>query len=412
MTSTPAANTPDPAPSTAPAPTAVADRALAPDLARGALLLFIAIANSSWYLWAGTSRDLAGWPVEGNALDRVVQTISLIAIDGRSYPMFAALFGYGLWQLYSRQLALGSDPREAARLMRRRHLWMLAFGFVHAALLWGGDIIGAYGLAGLLVAWIFLGRRDRTLLTWAAIFAGLLSLAALGLFVLGLLNRESAGDGSYPSAVNGLGIATQSYGASIVERLITWGPATVVLAVAFAVPAMILVAIVAARHRILENPAEHRVLLRRVALIGISIAWLGGAVTAAQNAGLFGLPTSLDYMFSLGQAATGLAGGLGYVAVFGLIAARLTRVGPVTTAIRAVGTRSMTFYLAQSLVFAPVMSAWGLGLGAELSSWSIVAFAIVVWVVSVAVAALMERRGIRGPAETLLRRLTYRRRPA
>lgn len=396
-----------------PAPTAVADRALAPDLARGALLLFIAIANSSWYLWAGTSRDLAGWPVEGDALDRVVQTISLIAIDGRSYPMFAALFGYGLWQLYSRQLALGTDPRDAARLMRRRHLWMLAFGLVHAALLWAGDIIGAYGLAGLLISWLFLRRRDRTLLRWAIGFASALTVLAIALFALGFaMWQEGSGeDGSYPSDLSGLGIATDSYPASILERLTTWAPATALLAVAFAVPTMILIAIVAARHRILENPSEHRPLLRRVAVIGITIAWLGGAVTAAQNAELFGIPTSLDFMFTLIQTATGLAGGLGYIAVFGLISARLTRVGRVTTAIRAVGTRSMTFYLAQSVAFAPVMSAWGLGLGAELSSWSIVAYAIVVWVVSVAVAGLMERRGIRGPAETLLRHLTYRARP-
>jgi uncharacterized membrane protein YeiB len=174
------------------------------------------------------------------------------------------------------------------------------------------------------------------------------------------------------------------------------------------VPTAILLAILAARHRVLEDPTAHLPLLRRVAIGGVAIGWAGGAVTAAQNANLFGIPSSLDWMFSMTHTVTGLAGGLGYVAVFGLIAARVTRAGGIVGAVRALGTRSMTFYLAQSVVFAPVMSAWGLGLGAELSSWSIVAYAVVVWIVSVAVAALLARRGIRGPAETLLRRLSYR----
>lgn len=395
------------------APTAVADRALAPDLARGALLLFIAIANSSWYLWAGTSRELSGWPVEASPVDRIVQTISLIAIDGRSYPMFAALFGYGLWQLYSRQLALGSDHREAARLLRRRHLWMLAFGLVHAALLWAGDIIGAYGLAGLVITWLFLRRRDRTLAVWAGVFGAIAGAVATAFVIVGLvlLDAGEAEDGSYPASFSGLGIATESYPVSVGERLLTWLPATPATALLLLVPTAILLAILAARHRVLEHPAAHLPLLRRVAIGGIAIAWAGGAVTAAQNADLFGIPSSLDWMFAFPHAVTGLAGGLGYVAVFGLIAARVTRAGGIVGAIRAVGTRSMTFYLAQSVVFAPVMSAWGFGLGAELSSWSIVAYAVVVWLVSVALAALLARRGIRGPAETLLRRLSYRTRP-
>lgn len=67
-------------------------------------------------------------------------------------------------------------------------------------------------------------------------------------------------------------------------------------------------------------------------------------------------------------------------------------------ALVAPGRRSLSGYLARSLVFAPFPAAWGLGLGVHLSSWS----------VALVAAYRMDRAGVRGPAETLLRRLTYR----
>jgi uncharacterized protein len=60
-------------------------------------------------------------------------------------------------------------------LLRRRSLWLIAFGFVHAALLMAGDILGSYGLASLWLGWLFLGRVECTVLVWAAIAAGLVA---------------------------------------------------------------------------------------------------------------------------------------------------------------------------------------------------------------------------------------------
>lgn len=75
-----------------------------------------------------------------------------MAIDGRSSPLFAF------------------------RLLQRRHRWMLAFGAAHALLLWFGDIVGAYGLAGLLVTRLLLERSDRTLRTIGWGMVGVLAL--------------------------------------------------------------------------------------------------------------------------------------------------------------------------------------------------------------------------------------------
>ncbi len=100
---------------------------------------------------------------------------------------------------------------------------------------------------------------------------------------------------------------------------------------------------------------------------------------------------------------------------FGLLAHRLAgRRGVVVTAIGAVGRSSVSTYLTHSLIFAPLLAAWGLGLGAAMGSASMAAFAVGVWLVTVLGAYLLERRGLNGPAEVLLRRWVYgmARRPA
>jgi uncharacterized protein len=94
------------------------------------------------------------------------------------------------------------------------------------------------------------------------------------------------------------------------------------------------------------------------------------------------------------------------VVLFGLIAHRMGewRRHP---AVAAVGRRSLSSYLAHSLIFAPLLAAWGLGLGALLGSATMAAFAVGVWLVTVVGTYAMERAGRQGPAEALLRRLTY-----
>lgn len=382
------------------------------------MLLLIALANAPWYLWASDTRSLSTHPVDPSPLDAFVQTISLIAIDGRTYPMFAFLFGYGIWQLYSRQIAGGVTRREARRVLRRRHWWMLAFGLVHAALLWMGDIVGAYGLAGLVLTWLFLDRKDVTLKVWAIVLTSLLGLGAIsaaigGIFAaqLGTMDAETA----FVLGDTRESMQQSNYLLSIVPRLEVWAIITPAQGlVGLAVPTTILLAILAARHRVLESPLDHLKLLRITAVVGLVVGWGTGVFVAAQNLDLLGMPSELDWAFSGAQGVSGLLCGVGYVAVFGLIAARIQRRGShgrIAYALQAVGKRSLSSYLAQSVIMAPVLSAWGFGLGASLTSSTMALFAIATWGVTVVLAVALERRGKRGPAEWLLRKLAYPTRP-
>jgi uncharacterized protein len=132
------------------------------------------------------------------------------------------------------------------------------------------------------------------------------------------------------------------------------------------------------------------------------------------------VPDHAAWVFIPVQVLTGFFGGLGYVALFGLLGHRvalrrrgapsrnlLATDGPFVGAVQAVGKRSLTSYLLQSVLCAPILTAWGLGLGEHLSSWTMLLYAVVVWGATVAFAVWQERTGRRGPAEVALRRLVY-----
>ncbi|WP_036969358.1 DUF418 domain-containing protein [Promicromonospora kroppenstedtii] len=408
-------------------PVQAAERSPAPDLARGFMLLLIAIANTPYYLWASTMGSGASHPVDGSTLDKVVDFLIITTVDLRTYPMFAFLFGYGMMQLYNRQVSSGTSEKAARRLLQKRNWLLLAFGFVHAALLWMGDVLGAYGLAGLLMVWLFFQVKDRTLIVWTSVFCGLLTIGTVFALIGGwFLAQIPADDPMARSIAADLAptsdsMAVTSYLASIGERLTYWTLGTFLQGLlSLVVPMMLLLAFWAGRRRILENPGDHLPMLRRVAVIGITIGWLGPLPSALDHVGIIDVPDHAAVVFYPVQFLTGFFGGLGYVALFGLLGHRLAQRrsgppsgnlfltdGPFAGAVQAVGKRSLTCYLLQSVLCAPVLAAWGLGLGQYLSSWSMLLYAVLVWGLTVAFAVWQEQTGRRGPAEVALRRLVY-----
>ncbi|WP_347754082.1 DUF418 domain-containing protein [Agrococcus sp. ProA11] len=403
----------DPIVDHAAAATAAHGRSLAPDLARGIMLLLIALANVPWWL-AVAERGVTNAHGRGfTGGDYVYQLVSLVAIDGRIYPLFSFLFGYGIWQMYSRQAAAGAPWREVRRVLQIRHGWMVAFGAVHALLLWFGDIVGAYGLVGLLVTWLLLRRSDRALRVVAWVFAGLLGASALFSIVSGaVLSTGIAGD---PSAMAAPAIeyptGQSNYLLFMLQSFGLWALATPLQAITLTVPLSVVLGVLAARRGLLDRPREHGALLVRIAVGGIAIGWLGGALAAMQFAGLVFDP-AISWATMGASSLAGVAGGIGYAALIALVAGRLgDRHGIVTRAVTAVGKRSLTSYLLQSVLFAPLLAAWGFGLGATLTPLGAAGLAVGVWFITAVVALILDLRGKRGPAEALLRHLAYGRRP-
>ncbi|WP_430783453.1 DUF418 domain-containing protein [Actinoplanes sp. G11-F43] len=365
--------------------TAVRERLLAPDLARGLMLALIALANSAVYLHArpyGVRQHI----VEDGLLDRIVSVLTVSLVDARAYPMFAALFAYGVVQMLAKT---GKD------VLRRRSRWLIVFGFAHAVLLFPGDILGLYGVVGFIL--IALTRvSDRNLL-----------IAAAGWLVVVALVQGAA----YTLPSDGGRSFLWSFEIADPLRVLALRPVEWLMVPfgVIGVGSAVLAGTWAARRGILADPAAHRVLLVRTATFGL-LAAVAGGLPVALAVGHFWTPegTLVLWTISALHAVTGVAGGLGYAALIGLAAARIgDRPGPVVRALAATGQRSLTFYLFQSVVFVVLLLPWTLGLGATLGTAETAALALGTWLVTVLIADLMRRNGTRGPAEVLLRRLTY-----
>lgn len=376
-------------------PVAAPARSLAPDLARGALLLFIALSNVWGYLHGRELSELGERPVDATGIDHLVDGLTTLLVDDRSRPMFAILYGFGIATIASRLAARGQDERGVRRVLRRRSVGLIVLGLLHALLLFPYDILTAYGVTGL-IALALVNRSRVVLLRW---FWGSLALM-LAVFVPVVYGWFAFG---------GEGDFSTDYLTSAVERVVN-GAATGVLAgvVLLFVP-QVVTGILLARSGWLTDPTRHRARLGRTALVTGLVVLVAGAPHALSVAQVWEPGFYAGRTAMLVHEVAGMAGGFAYVCLFGWLAAVWAdrRRGPAVQAVAAVGERSLTSYLLQSVMFAPLLSAWGLGLGAHLGTAQAAALAVGVWLVTVAVAVALSAAGRTGPFEVLLRRWAY-----
>ncbi|MFG1812963.1 DUF418 domain-containing protein [Kribbella sp. NPDC049174] len=376
------------------------ERALAPDLIRGAMLLLIGLANSANFAFAGQP-GVEGTP---HGLERILNFLKLTLVDARAYPVFAVMFGYGLVQLARRQRSAGATTSAVRRILLKRNGWLIAFGAVHATLLYFGDFLGAYGIVGIICTLLLLNRGGK----FHRIVVGIWIIEVLYVLYAGVQACVAVANSSGPAhpLTNSPNpsLAASSYGASLVDRLHEY-PMHTASVIGFIM--VVWLGIWAARKQILENPAAHRTLLKGVAIVGLGITILGGLPLALVGAGWLHVDSAAVDALSYLSHVSGMFGGPGYVALFGLLVARLTQLTLPVRAIAALGQRSMSGYLFQSVCWMVLLAPFTLDLQFGSTAYTAALVAIGVWITSVIGAYAMSRRGYRGPAETLLRRLVY-----
>ena len=376
------------------------ERALAPDLIRGAKLLLIGLANSANFAFAGQP----GVESSPHGLERVLNLLKLTFVDARAYPVFAVMFGYSLVQLARRQRCSGATTSAVRRILLKRNAWLIAFGLVHATLLYFGDFLGAYGIVGIICTLFLVNRGDKfhriILGIWAIEVVYVLATAARA--VIAVLN--SSGPAHALTNEPNPSLAATSYGASVIDRLHEY-PLHTASVIGFIM--VVWLGIWAARKQILENPGAHRTLLTRVAVGGLGITILGGVPLALVGAGWLHVDEAAVDSLSYLSHLSGMFGGPGYVALLGLLASYLTKLSLPIKAISALGQRSLSGYLFQSVSWMVLLAPFTLNLRFGSTAYTAFFCAVAVWVVSVIGAYAMSTRSYRGPAETLLRRLVY-----
>lgn len=384
----------------------VRPRMVVPDIARGLALLGIALANIAT-AWAPATEALSGASLGGirNAADPITIMVTAVTAHSRGLPMFSTLLGFGIG-LIAISLWRKNVPLKRARWQLIRRYGLLAlFGVAHGVFLFFGDIMMLYGLAGIVFA-LMIALKNKTLMIIAWVLLGLSFV--IGIFtsvavifvppeLIGSLMPELAGNYAETLGVNAGWMVTQL--TNLPMFLISYGP-------------VMIIGFVWARTGILANVPQHRAYLWRWVIAGVIVA-LGAGIPWGL-AVLDVLPE--EYAFALMNLNIFFGVVTGPAILAGLALAlqgiqEHTESGAALPSalvpIAALGKRSMSGYILQSIVLFILVQPYMLNMGKDVGATMLAVMALAVWLITVVAAWVWELLGWPGPFEWVHRRLSY-----
>lgn len=393
-------------------PIATSERILYIDILRGMALFGILAANMRGF---NAPADVYGnikVLFHGRA-DMIAQGFIDIFIQGKFVTLFSFLFGLGFAVQLTRAEARGA---KFMSFYPRRLAALALFGLIHGILIWWGDILLTYSLAGALLL-SFRNRMQKTLLWWAGSIASLPILVISGIYIAYLFGfRASALNGSQPNLTKIQSvIAIYSHGtvAQILkENLVVWKQELPSLGFAAYALFLFLLGMWVWRSGLLDRLAEVKPMLKRVCFwcLGIGIP-LNVFVTLAQLRPSAGHPTPIGYLSGILQfpamhiLSAGYASGLAVLIQSSVWRKRLTPFA-------AVGRMALTDYLTQSVVCTLFFYNYTTGLYGRVGPAIDLIPTVVIYGSQVVFSNWWLARFRFGPMEWLWRGMTYGKLPS
>jgi uncharacterized protein len=379
-----------------PKPVSPSERIDAIDVLRGLALFGVLAMNIVTIFRVSIFAQFLPNAEPARQLDRAVDAVLTVAVDFKALALFSLLFGVGLAIQFER---LAGNARRMILLMRRLAV-LLAISLVHLYLIWNGDILVEYALAGFVVLPFLAGPR------WLLAATALLLLA---LYVaMPLLPPVVPLPGRARMMVL-VADATQAYRTGgffdVLAFRIREVPAIFPLHVMVfpRTVALFLVGAFAWRSGVLRRASANRRLLFGIAIVGILLG--GGLCLAATGQELFDWPSLGRGRYPVERlGAVALA--LGYAAT--VIAAVSLSGGRRMLAWAApLGRMAFTNYLVQSVICGWIFYGYGLGQFGRLGVAAALAIGVFVYVAQVVFSAWWLRHYLFGPVEWLWRSCMY-----
>jgi uncharacterized protein len=384
----------------------VAERIALLDVLRGVALLGILMFNIDSLSGHNFVRAPSGAPLPLAQFDGISGFLVVALIEAKFYSLFSMLFGIGFAVILRRCYERGVAPTP---YLRRRYLWLLAIGLVHALLIWYGDILVLYALLGLLLI-AFRNLETSTVLRCAIGF--LVAPIVLYGIALGLSSPPGPGSGDFPPA---LAHAVAAFRAGDYSQVVA-GNTAFTIANAFRrlilmfyprVFGMFLLGFALGRLGVFERPQEHAGLLRRFAVFGLILGLPASIAFAALDPHRGFLPlTSLGWLRTVLESIGTPALTLGYAA-WVTMAYRSLPLHAIVGGFGPVGQMALSNYLLQSLCGIAVFYGIAGGLYMKLSLTATELVAFVLFTLQVLASRAWMRRFAFGPVEWLWRQLTY-----
>lgn len=376
-------------------PVALNERIEAIDLMRGFSLLGILIINMLAFHSPFSYIDPYTWfDGEGN---QTMFTIIDIFIQASFYPLFAMLFGYGLAMQFMRSQ---KKQQPFMPLAVKRLAVLLVFGILHAFLIWYGDILITYAMAGFLLigmlrlnpGWLL--GLGALIYTVPHILLLLLMFVAVSVdpnFYTGIQEVQNS-LAAYPT-----GTFAEIFSQRFDDWMYSNNPMNYIILIVTILP-FTMVGAAAAKWQLIERTKQYRKTWMALALIPFAIGLL---------------LKSTPYIFQPDYAFTYLQdifGGpllaISYAAIIAL-SAQYAKIRRVLSPVAKAGRMSLTTYISQSIIATFIFYSYGLGLygQVDLITGTLMAFGI--FAVQLIFSEIWLTKFRQGPLEILWRKITY-----
>ncbi|MEP7005162.1 MAG: DUF418 domain-containing protein [Sphingomonas bacterium] len=371
----------------------VGSRIEAIDALRGLALLGILIVNLD------TDFRVTFWeqfsPHYATTADSFARMAIGFLVEFKAITIFSMLFGVGLAIQTETLARRGSVPR----LLVRRLLVLLAFGLVHLLLIWNGDILTEYAIAGLIALPFILAPPRLTLAASAAALLLFLALPSLPLSLPFpgpewmaqhiLEARQAYGHGSFAEVLRFRVAETPR----IAVYLLFIFPRTV---------GLILFGAWTWKSGLIRNTEARARLLWSAGwtglLLGLLLCWLDGV----------GPPAPLVLAPDIARVVDAFAP---IVLAIGYCALALRYFGQAPTRLVAwvapVGRMAFTNYIVQSIILGLLFYGYGFGLLGRVGVLAGVGISVAVFAAQAAASRWWLRRHFFGPLEWLWRTGMY-----
>lgn len=398
------------------------DRINALDLIRGIAVLGILAVNITGFAGPLAATITPNWNGPTSFADQAAFAGMMVLFEGKMRALFTLLFGASMLLFVERADAAG---RSGESLQMRRLGWLALIGYLHFALLWWGDILFTYALAGLtalslrampvktmvpaalllFTAWNGWGMANSVppILAEARVVAGMAPPAEA--------NRVQA-EAAKDQAENRASLARTQAGflPQVQYKQVRKGGFPLVEAfysMGETLPLMLLG--MALYLTGFFTGAWPRARLVTMAWGGIGG---GGVVTVLLTALAWQRqfpPRLMEGLLGYWLAVPHLAMAMGYAAALMLAAPRLLnwRLGQ---RIQAAGRMALTNYLGTTVLMTGLFYGWGLGLGGKVPDRWLGLFVLLGWVAMLAASKPWLARFRQGPLEWAWRSLTEWRR--
>ncbi len=374
------------------------------DVVRGFALFGVLLANLVWLTTDIVLTDARLSQLPTAPVDRIVKPLIVFFVDHKFYTIFSFLFGLG----FAIQLSRAEERGHSLAAAYARRVSILGIiGLLHITLLWYGDILFVYAIAGLCLLTVrhWNARRLIGIAFALALFAraavGVIPNAATAQDTTQNVDKEDV-DKDRKLAI----FAGDSYRAIAQENVRLYFTEFVASGVGVVfglqVFARFLLGLYVGRRNWPRRLTELRPHLRRLLPWAVVVGIIGNATTV-----LLDRDSPWAYAAAPLEEAGILALAFVYVSAIVLLFDR----GPAWRRrlghLAPVGRMALTNYLTHSVLYVVLFTGVGFGLYGEVGPTLCVALAIVIFAAQIVVSQWWLARYRFGPAEWVWRSLTY-----